>query len=351
MHDCYDIIRKIGFGGFSVIWLAQRKPDAPTALPYHIAMKRIRKNKLPIHHIWQEISVMKQFNHPNILRLYDVLESEHEITLLLEYCNGGDLSDLTDDDLADNDKLFDIVSQILTGWKYVKGLDKQLIHRDIKLQNILLHRKDNGQIIVKIADFGFCMPGQKYEIKQKKMMEMTICGSPYYMAPEMFQNASVVLDQYDDRIDIWSLGIIIYKLLNGLSSHPLGDIRDIQTLIALYHDPQVQTKWQMNLDHNICKKCTVHDKPCNRCFLFILMKGMLEISRECRLKWDEIFQMIQKHTSGPNCIHTPIYENYYNPRMYNHSHIPKVTVDISYYQKNEKWYEILLSLAYGRHEK
>lgn len=343
MHECYDIDHRIGFGGFSVIYLARRKKGVSESFPELVAMKKIQKSKLPMHHIWQEISIMKQFSHPNILQLYDVLETHDDVTLILEYCNGGDLSNLKEDELSNDDLLFDIISQILTGWKYVKGLDKQLIHRDIKLQNILIHRKANGRLVIKIADFGFCMTGQTYAIKQQKMMEMTMCGSPYYMAPEMFHSATTVLDQYDDRIDIWSLGIIIYKLLNGIHRHPLGDIHDIQTLISLYHDPAVHGEWQMKLEG---PSCTCGNTLCTRCFLYVLMKGMLEISREHRLSWDEIFHMIccrnRNDDDDVAHYHMPIYENYYNPRIYNKNVQTSTTiVDISYYQKRKQWYSWL----------
>lgn len=330
-HVYYKKSKTIGSGATSRIYLGERIENAPKCIPEFVAIKQIRKLTLSRHHMWEEISIMKKFNHKNILKLYDVIEDNEFISLYIEYCNGGDLSCLKEKELADDRLLFDIILQIIEGWKYIKDVDDKLIHRDIKLQNILLsYSDDDEKVQVKIADFGFCMSGQRFNQKQKKMLDMTICGSPMYMAPEMFRNAHIIFDQYDDKIDVWSLGIIIYKLLfsdGQLFTHPIPEIQNIDELVLAYNDQSISDKWQ-NCLYKIYKKC---DNPkcvplCTRCFLYDLMKLMLQVDKNKRISWQEIFDTVRDYITEGDSNPMPIYENYFNPKCYHFYHNRYVVV-------------------------
>lgn len=340
-HVYYKVYKTIGSGATSKIYLASRIDSAPKCIPEFVAIKEIRKQTLSRHHMWEEISIMKKFDHKNILKLYDVIENDEFISLYIEYCNGGDLSNLKKEDLLDDRKVFDIILQIIEGWKYIKDVDSNLIHRDIKLQNILVSYDKDDNIQIKIADFGFCMSGQRFSQKREKMLDMTICGSPMYMAPEMLQNAHIIFDQYDDKIDVWSLGIIIYKLVfsqGNIYTHPITEIENVDQLVSAYNDKFISDKWYDCL-HKIYKKCNPScaqkcTSSCAKCFLYDLMKMMLQVDKNKRISWKEIFDMTRDYVCPSSKGPMPIYENYFNPKCY-HFYYNRYTLVCVPEKKNE----------------
>ena len=143
---------------------------------------------------------MKLLNHPNIIRLYEVIDTPQELYLILEYASGGEIFDylIAHGRMKEKDarKHF---RQIVSAIDYCHNL--RVIHRDLKAENLLLDDKMN----VKIADFGFSnqfSPGQRLN---------TWCGSPPYAAPELFQGKEYV----GPEVDVWSLGGVLYVLVCG----------------------------------------------------------------------------------------------------------------------------------------
>ena len=152
--------------------------------------------------IKNEISVLKQLNHENIMKLYEVIDSPKNIYLVLEYIKGISLSDYikTFSEIRINeDKCKKIYYQIVKAINYCKL--KNIYHRDIKLENILLI----DEKIVKIIDFGFSIKCPK------KSYQKFLCGTPTYMAPEII-NKNHYIPEYSD---IWSLGVLLYIMLTG----------------------------------------------------------------------------------------------------------------------------------------
>ncbi|KAF8630725.1 hypothetical protein AX15_002747 [Amanita polypyramis BW_CC] len=153
--------------------------------------------------IEREIEVLRILKHPNIVRLYDVIETDKYIGIILEYASGGELFDhiLAHRYLRERDaaKLF---SQLISGVWYIH--QKKIVHRDLKLENLLLDRNRN----VIITDFGFA---NRFEHRADDLMQ-TSCGSPCYAAPELVISEGLYVGS---AVDIWSCGVILYAMLAG----------------------------------------------------------------------------------------------------------------------------------------
>ncbi|KAJ7754441.1 hypothetical protein B0H16DRAFT_1316504 [Mycena metata] len=152
--------------------------------------------------IEREITMMKLMNHPNIMRIYDVYEGTHELFLVLEYVEGGELFDfLVNRKRLPNPEALECFKQIVYGLNYAHTFS--IIHRDLKPENILI--ASLSPPLIKIADWGmaaFAPPSLQLE---------TSCGSPHYASPEIVNG-----ERYEgNATDIWSCGVILYALLTG----------------------------------------------------------------------------------------------------------------------------------------
>ncbi|GAA6019516.1 hypothetical protein JCM10207_003729 [Rhodosporidiobolus poonsookiae] len=172
-----------------------------------VAIKLIKRGNVDTaqrgEKVRREIEVLKMVRHPNIVRLYDVIETEKYIGIVLEYASGGELFDhiLAHRYLKERDasRLF---AQLISGVSYLHS--KGVVHRDLKLENLLLDRNRN----VIITDFGFA---NRFNDATVDLMA-TSCGSPCYAAPEL-----VVQDgrYIGTAVDVWSCGVILYAMLAG----------------------------------------------------------------------------------------------------------------------------------------
>jgi tRNA A-37 threonylcarbamoyl transferase component Bud32 len=147
-----------------------------------------------------EIEIMRSSDHPNIVRLYDVIRDGCMVHLVMEYCGGGTLEDyIQNKGPIPEEDCRAFVRQLALGLKFLR--DKGIIHRDLKPENLLLSAEQETATL-KIADFTFARfigPGD---------LATTLVGSPLYMAPEMFLEY-----KYTEKADLWSVGAIVYKIL------------------------------------------------------------------------------------------------------------------------------------------
>lgn len=172
-----------------------------------VAVKLIRRGNVDstvrMSKVEREIEVLRTLKHPNIVRLYDVIETDKYIGIILEYASGGELFDhiLAHRYLRERDaaKLF---SQLISGVWYIH--QKKIVHRDLKLENLLLDKNRN----VIITDFGFA---NRFEHRADDLMQ-TSCGSPCYAAPELVISEGLYVGS---AVDIWSCGVILYAMLAG----------------------------------------------------------------------------------------------------------------------------------------
>ncbi|XP_057971041.1 serine/threonine-protein kinase ATG1c-like [Malania oleifera] len=196
----YQVGRQIGSGSFSVVWHGRHRVHGT-----EVAIKEIvtaRLNKKLRDSLMSEIVILKKINHPNIIRLHDIIEVPGKIHLVLEYCKGGDLSIyIQRHGRVPEATAKHFMQQLTAGLQILR--DNNLIHRDLKPQNLLLSTSDSNSVL-KIADFGFARS------LQPRGLAETLCGSPLYMAPEIMH-----LQKYDAKADLWSVGAILFQLVTG----------------------------------------------------------------------------------------------------------------------------------------
>ncbi|CAG9329525.1 unnamed protein product [Blepharisma stoltei] len=201
----YNFIKEIGKGGSAKVFLAEDKEThmkyAIKACPKSLA-NSIQNGKSTLA---SEINMMRNLNHPNIVKLLKVYESEEHVFLVLEYINGGTLLDrLSNYHKYSEKNAAEIISRLLKAVDYLHSLE--IVHRDIKLENILMI-SENNDIEFKLADFGLACEDD-HELSKR-------CGSPGYTAPEIFSEKT-----YDKKVDIFSVGIVLYGLLTGTAAFP-----------------------------------------------------------------------------------------------------------------------------------
>ena len=186
-----------------------------------VALKVMNKNKIKDEYVsrnyHREAEILSQLRHPNIVRLVEVLECKDFFCIAMELCSNGSLLEVLNDyGRLGDDQVRMFAQQIVSGLVYIHR--KGIIHRDVKLENILL--TDGGRRVV-LADFGFSsawLPGKKMH---------TFCGSHEYAAPELFQKNP----NYGPKVDVWGLGILVYALAVGRLPFRITKEKDLLTLI------------------------------------------------------------------------------------------------------------------------
>ncbi|CAD6585348.1 MAG: hypothetical protein ASARMPREDX12_001971 [Alectoria sarmentosa] len=202
----YTLGRLIGKGSFGKVYLASHKLTNGSKVVLKSANKDDSNLAREIHH-------HRQFLHPHIARLYEVIVTENLVWLVLEYCPGDELYNyLLRHGAIPVEKVQRIFTQLVGAVAYVHNLS--CVHRDLKLENILLDKNEN----VKLCDFGFT---REYEGKSSYLQ--TFCGTVCYSAPEMLKGERYA----GEKIDVWSLGIILFALLTG--ELPFDDDDDMIT--------------------------------------------------------------------------------------------------------------------------
>mmetsp|Transcript_14275 Transcript_14275/g.32438 ORF Transcript_14275/g.32438 Transcript_14275/m.32438 type:complete len:345 (-) Transcript_14275:118-1152(-) len=198
--EVYKIGKELGSGAFSVVKEGTKKSSGDS-----FAIKIVTKSKLSEEDelaLKDEIAVLKEMQHPNIIRLYDVFEEKEYYYLVTEKMMGGELFDRIVQKSYYNEKeARDTCIILFKAIQYCHS--KQVAHRDLKPENLLLASADNDSNI-KIADFGFA----KKCLRPASLT--TQCGTPGYVAPEILEGTP-----YDTKADMWSLGVIVYILLGG----------------------------------------------------------------------------------------------------------------------------------------
>ncbi|OZJ02513.1 hypothetical protein BZG36_04253 [Bifiguratus adelaidae] len=219
----YVIGHKIGQGSFATVYVAHLKNDRSQ----QAAVKSVVRSKLTnrlVQNLESEISILKSIHHDHIVGLMDCIKTETHIHLIMEYCSMGDLSAyIKRKRNGSTTRMFPYGLPEVIGRHFLKQLasaleflrSQNLIHRDIKPQNLLLApylgRPNNDKFVglmelptLKIADFGFArfLPSQS--------LAETLCGSPLYMAPEILR-----YEKYDAKADLWSVGAVLYEIVTG----------------------------------------------------------------------------------------------------------------------------------------
>ncbi|XP_016897372.1 MAP/microtubule affinity-regulating kinase 4 isoform X3 [Cynoglossus semilaevis] len=248
----YRLLKTIGKGNFAKVKLARHM-----VTEMEVAIKIIDKTQLnptSLQKLFREVRIMKSLNHPNIVRLFEVIETDKTLYLVMEYASGGEVFDY----LVSHGRMKEVEArakfrQIVSAVHYCHT--KNIVHRDLKAENLLLDADAN----IKIADFGF---SNEFTLGNKLD---TFCGSPPYAAPELFQGK-----KYDGpEVDVWSLGVILYTLVSGslpFDGQNLKELRE-RVLRGKYRVP-----FYMSTDcEGILRRFLVLN-PTKRCTLDQVMK-------------------------------------------------------------------------------
>uniref|UniRef100_A0A6I8NLW9 MAP/microtubule affinity-regulating kinase 4 n=1 Tax=Ornithorhynchus anatinus TaxID=9258 RepID=A0A6I8NLW9_ORNAN len=248
----YRLLRTIGKGNFAKVKLARH-----VLTGREVAIKIIDKTQLnpsSLQKLFREVRIMKGLNHPNIVKLFEVIETEKTLYLVMEYASAGEVFDyLVSHGRMKEKEARAKFRQIVSAVHYCH--QKNIVHRDLKAENLLLDADAN----IKIADFGF---SNEFTLGSKLD---TFCGSPPYAAPELFQGK-----KYDGpEVDIWSLGVILYTLVSGslpFDGQNLKELRE-RVLRGKYRVP-----FYMSTDcESILRRFLVLN-PAKRCPLEQIMK-------------------------------------------------------------------------------
>ena len=201
-EDDYKKTKFLGKGTFAVVFEVKNKLTGIIR-----AMKNFQKAnpKFTEKQILNEISILTQMDHPNVLKIFSFYINNQNYSIITELCSGGQLYEEINYKGPFNEKKSSyILYQILSALNYCHKMN--IIHRDIKPENILIMERDNEDqdlLYVKIADFGTA------KIFKENQNENLLVGSPYYIAPE-------VLDKnYNEKCDLWSCGVLLYIFLTS----------------------------------------------------------------------------------------------------------------------------------------
>lgn len=197
----YEVGRELGRGGFSIVKEGKDKSSGEKVAIKFIEKRYVEKDELIL--LSREIDIMKKVQHRNILRLYEIYETESHLSLVMELVNGGELFyKIVDKGSYTEGEARDVIRQLVEGVDYLHN--KGFAHRDLKPENLLCSESDEG-VVIKIADFGLSKGfgnGSRLE---------THCGTPDYAAPEVLRMEG----SYDKEVDLWSVGVITYVILCG----------------------------------------------------------------------------------------------------------------------------------------
>ena len=195
----YVLEDTVGAGSTSKVKLGRHKQTGK-----QVAVKIVRKYLMQEdvavkQKVEREVKVLKLLNHPNIMKMHDVMQTSTHLFIILEFLGSGELYDVVSQSLLSPEESFRYFYQIITSVAYLHS--QNICHRDLKLENILLD--DSGN--VKIGDFGLASA-----IPKDRYLE-TACGSPHYSCPEIMKAERYL----GSAADVWSCGVILYALTTG----------------------------------------------------------------------------------------------------------------------------------------
>ena len=223
----YEVIKKIGEGSYGKIYKVKNKQSGDIR-----AMKQIMKSKIPnIEKFQNEIKILSMVDHPNIVRLFEVIEDDKYFNLLQELCTGGELLEKMQRTQLKEKQIAKIFNQIMSAVAYCH--EKGIAHRDLKLENILF-ASEAPDSPIKIIDFGFSVLLGKKDKDQDsndlkkfgfKRMKSKV-GTLYYISPE------IIKGNYDEKCDIWACGVILYILLCGYPPFTGNSDKEVYNIIS-----------------------------------------------------------------------------------------------------------------------
>ncbi|CAD8157772.1 unnamed protein product [Paramecium octaurelia] len=254
IQNKYVIIlsKLLGHGSYAEVHLGYYYQNEKQLIAIKSFDKKSKKLRQMNEYIDRERHNQLQLQSPNIVKMIDFVEDEDYFYFILEYCEQGSLQNKIKTGKLPQEQVFEIFQQIVQGYKVIR--EKQIIHRDLKPENILFSKG-----VAKIGDFGFSRLLDELD----QNVPQSNLGTPLYVAPE------VMTGQYSSKADIWSLGVILYKLLYGKTPLEMQPNRGSNI-------------WQVYYPENIA----IPKQYLN------LMQRMLTEDPTLRIGWEETFNIV-----------------------------------------------------------
>ena len=169
-----------------------------------IDKENIKKSKTYYELLMDEIKILQTIAHPTIMQVIEIVEDDKNYCIVSQIIKGGPIINrLLQKGPMNEDDSREVIKQVLVCLLYLHS--KRIVHRDLKLENILFSSPDEKNLKIRIIDFGFAT-----EYNRTTGMQL-ILGSPLFMAPELVRR-----ETYDERVDIWALGVLTYVLLTAI---------------------------------------------------------------------------------------------------------------------------------------
>jgi len=210
MKEVYEVKALLGKGGFAKVY-AVRCQSNKQIMACKAVLRASLVKAAQIQKLKYEIKIHRELKHPNIVKYFVNFQDKERIYILMEYCKNQTLMELVGrrKRLAEPEVQYYML-QILAGVRYLH--DTNVIHRDLKLGNILIDAK----MTCKIADFGLAT-----KLQTPEQRKTTICGTPNYIAPEVLNGKR---GGHSFEVDIWSMGVVMYTLLFGIPPFQTGRV-------------------------------------------------------------------------------------------------------------------------------
>jgi len=239
----YKVGPQIGAGSFGTV----RKCT-------HIKTGQIRAVKLlqkdsamKAEIILKELEILRDLDHPNIVKLYEYYEDSKRYYIVTEFCEGGELfAKIVEAGGMTEQKAAKIMKQILSAVAYCHS--KKIVHRDLKPENVLLD-KDESDATIKIIDFG---TAEIFDTEHKLTVKS---GTPFYIAPEVLKKS------YDAKCDVWSAGVLLYVLLCGYPPFSGKTDKDIMANVIKGKYTMIGEAWELTSKEakDLLKKMLTYD--------------------------------------------------------------------------------------------
>ena len=229
--DNYEVVRQLGKGGYGKVYEVKNKKTGEIRACKHLSKLSIKN--LPKFEL--EINILIKTDHPNIIKLYEIFESQRSLYLIMEKCNGGEVFDRIIEHIQKKEMYSEkdaaiIFEQLMCSIEYCHN--HCICHRDLKPENLLYlnagEEKDNP---IKVIDFGLSQIFENRRLKTK-------VGTAYYVSPEILKG------DYTEKCDIWSAGVILYILLSGDPPFNGPDDSSIYSKIAKLTFSFPEKKWK-----------------------------------------------------------------------------------------------------------
>ncbi|XP_045602321.1 serine/threonine-protein kinase ULK3 [Procambarus clarkii] len=241
----YIFAEKIGSGSFADVYKAFKKGKTREVAAIKCVLKS-NLSKTALDNLISEIKILKELKHEHIVEMKDFIWDDRFIYIIMEYCSGGDLSNFVKSRRRLSETVCQrFLQQLASALKYMR--EKKVSHFDLKPSNILLTSRNNP--VLKIGDFGLAQHMPEDDTN------CTIKGSPLYMAPEI-----VLKRQYDAKVDIWSVGVILYECLFGKAPYSSKTMDEL--IEKIKKDKPIDVPYGTNISQecrNLLQSCLERD--------------------------------------------------------------------------------------------